>query len=41
MIASDRGRSALGFFLLAVLFLGPLAIGIALLATPGWADDEP
>ena len=34
-VASEKDRSGLGFFFLALLFLGPLAIGIAVLADPG------
>jgi hypothetical protein len=34
-IASDKDRSGVGFFFLALLFLGPLAVGVAVLASPG------
>ena len=34
-IASGRGRSGLGFFFLSLIFRGPLAVGVAVLAAPG------
>jgi DNA-directed RNA polymerase subunit RPC12/RpoP len=40
-IASDRNRSAVGFFFATLFFLGPLGVGIALLATRGELDRLP
>lgn len=34
-VAAEKGRSAAGFFFLSLLFLGPLAVGVAVLAAPG------
>ncbi len=45
VVAADKGRSGIGFFFLALVFLGPFAIAVAILATPlAWelaATDEP
>jgi hypothetical protein len=35
VIASTKYRSGIGFFFLSLLFLGPLAVGVAVLAAPG------
>lgn len=40
-IASDKQRSGPGFFFLALLFLGPLAVGVAVLAAPGSSLPAP
>jgi hypothetical protein len=34
IIAGRKDRSRVGFFLLGLFFLGPLAVGVAILATP-------
>jgi hypothetical protein len=34
-VASQKYRSGIGFFFLALFFLGPLAVGVAVLAAPG------
>jgi DNA-directed RNA polymerase subunit RPC12/RpoP len=41
VIAEKRGRSPLGFFFATLLFLGPLGVGVALLATRGELDEPP
>lgn len=40
-IAMDRDRSGIGFFLATFFFLGPLGVGVALLATRGEMDRLP
>jgi len=34
-VADDKNLSGIGFFFLGLLFLGPFAIAVAILATPG------
>ena len=40
-IAMERDRSGIGFFLATFFFLGPLGVGVALLATRGEMDRLP
>jgi len=41
LIADERGRSSVLFFLVTFFFLGPLGIAVALLATRGEMDRLP
>ncbi|MBP2450519.1 hypothetical protein [Mycolicibacterium lutetiense] len=41
LIADRRGRSGIGFALATFFFLGPLGVGVALLATRGELDGAP
>jgi len=41
VIAQDRNRSGWGFGLCTFFFLGPLGVGVALLATRGELDQPP